>query len=419
MVVKSPPVTPTTRRAPPTARWPATEHADVGYLSLTRGQGGQNLIGEERGPSLGLLRSAELLRARQIDGARQFFTRALDFGFSKSAEETIERWGEGVLEDIVAVLEDFRPHVVITRFPEAGRTHGHHLASAILTRRAVERVAARAGEGSPPGPVRLVYNVSTWIEGREGNPHADLRVSTQRFVPARGAFVGVIAAHSRSMHRSQGFGRAAVVEPRDEGFRWVWGRPLEGDLFEGVPRVLADVPGGEEADRGLRRAVPNHDAPWDAYRDLARAYRALSALDDRDLAARKRRALSSCLLHALGLSVDVRAEVDQVVPGHRLPVQLLARNPSPFEVTVRGFDLAPAGLSSASDSGERGEPDLPGDPWRAGPGSLNAWPVEVMVPADQPVARLDGGVGPMTSAPLGVVPLSVRLRIALPLGVAV
>src|SRR5690606_16779105 len=121
-------------------------HAEVAYLSLTRGGGGQNRIGPEQGPALGVLRTQELLAARRVDGARQLFTRAIDFGYSKSPEDTLRVWGEDeILADVVLAVRAFRPHVIITRFPERGETHGHHLASARLARRAF----ARAADPSP------------------------------------------------------------------------------------------------------------------------------------------------------------------------------------------------------------------------------------------------------------------------------
>src|SRR3954468_8195883 len=131
----------------------------TGYLSVTRGDGGQNLIGAEQGPALGLIRTQELLAARRIDGAEQFFTRARDFGFSKSPDETLKIWGkEAVLADMVAVIRRFRPDVIITRFsPEPSETHGHHTASAML---AVE--AFRAAADPKFHPEQLTGGVTVW-----------------------------------------------------------------------------------------------------------------------------------------------------------------------------------------------------------------------------------------------------------------
>ncbi|MGZ5247527.1 MAG: PIG-L family deacetylase, partial [Flavitalea sp.] len=110
----------------------------TGYLSLTRGDGGQNLIGDEQGIDLGLIRTQELLAARKVDGAEQFFTRAFDFGFSKSTTEALKKWNEEkILADAVWVIRNFQPDIIITRFPEDDRAgHGHHSASAVIAHRA-------------------------------------------------------------------------------------------------------------------------------------------------------------------------------------------------------------------------------------------------------------------------------------------
>src|SRR4051812_6555760 len=143
----------------------------TGYLSVTRGDGGQNLIGSEQGPALGLVRTQELLAARRIDGGEQFFTRARDFGFSKSPEETLKIWGkEAVLADMVAVIRRFRPDVIVTRFsPEPSDTHGHHTASAILALEAFRAAAdpkfhpeQLTGGVTPWQARRILWNRSSW-----------------------------------------------------------------------------------------------------------------------------------------------------------------------------------------------------------------------------------------------------------------
>ncbi len=153
------------------------------YLSLTRGDGGQNLIGAERGEMLGLIRTQELLAARRIDGAEQFFTRAVDFGFTKSPDETLKVWGrEPVLADVVWVIRRFRPDVVITRFPSTGEGgHGQHTASAILAREAFEaagdpaRFPEQLAYVRPWKPKRLLWNV--FARGGERPADADRMLS--------------------------------------------------------------------------------------------------------------------------------------------------------------------------------------------------------------------------------------------------
>jgi len=149
---------------------------DVAYLAITRGDGGQNLIGEERGDLLGVIRTHELLAARRIDWGRQFFTRAIDFGYSKSAEETFQKWDhDQVLSDVVWVIRQYRPDIVITRFPPDQRAgHGHHTASAILAAEAFqmagdpEAFPEQLEYTEPWQPRRLLFNTSTWFYQRQG-----------------------------------------------------------------------------------------------------------------------------------------------------------------------------------------------------------------------------------------------------------
>ncbi|HZB44233.1 MAG TPA: PIG-L family deacetylase, partial [Pyrinomonadaceae bacterium] len=186
------------------------------YLSVTRGDGGQNLIGTEQGAALGLVRTQELLAARRIDGAEQFFTRAIDFGFSKSPEEALGVWGrESALSDVVWVIRRFRPDVVITRYPTTGEGgHGHHTASAVLAREAFDAAGdpARFPEQldyvKPWRPKRLLWNAFVRQGERPANADRLLSVDVGKYNPLLGKSYTEIAARSRSMHKSQGMGAA-------------------------------------------------------------------------------------------------------------------------------------------------------------------------------------------------------------------
>ena len=191
----------------------------TGYLAMTRGDGGQNLIGTEQSEQLGVLRTQELLEARKRDGGEQFFTRAIDFGYSKSPDETFEFWDkEKVLSDVVWVIRKFRPDIIITRFPTTGQGgHGHHTASAIL---AVE--AFDLANDPNAFPEQLQY-VSTWQPKRVfwnawlpalQNSNVDLSkipsLNLGEFNPLLGKSYTEISALSRSMHKSQGFGSSGI-----------------------------------------------------------------------------------------------------------------------------------------------------------------------------------------------------------------
>ncbi len=214
----------------------------TGYLSLTRGDGGQNLIGDEQGIDLGLIRTQELLAARRIDGAEQFFSRAYDFGYSKSPEEAMRIWGhDAILSDVVWVIRKFRPDVIICRFPTTGEGgHGHHTASAILAEEAFDAAA-----DSTRFPEQLKNGVSTWKTkrllwntfnfGSSNTQREDqFKLDVGQYNTLLGKSYGELAAQSRSQHKSQGFGvpsqRGSVIEY----FKTIKGEAPVNDLTDGV-----------------------------------------------------------------------------------------------------------------------------------------------------------------------------------------
>ena len=197
----------------PMAYWAGEKKYRTAYLSVTRGDGGQNLIGAEKGDDIGILRTQELLAARRVDGGEQFFTSALDFGYSKTVKESFEFWGyEETLADVVWIVRTFRPDIIVTRFPtaESPGSHGHHPAASIL---AVDAFTAAADPSRFPEQLkyvqpwqtkRILLNVSRFggAAAVEGLPSLNIGV----YNPLLGLSYNEIAGRSRSMHRSQGFG---------------------------------------------------------------------------------------------------------------------------------------------------------------------------------------------------------------------
>lgn len=213
---------------------------ELAYLSLTRGDGGQNLIGTEKGPGLGLIRTQELLAARNTDKAQQFFTRANDFGYSKNAKETLQKWEEdSILNDMVWVIRNYQPDVIINRFPPDKRAgHGHHTTSALLSEKAIE--LAQDPKAFPhqlkycePHTVPfLFFNTSTWwginLDSLyQTNPENYLRFDIGTYNPNLGVSYNEIAAQSRSMHRSQGFGMALQRGSQIEYLERIKGDPKQ------------------------------------------------------------------------------------------------------------------------------------------------------------------------------------------------
>jgi len=216
-------------------------HIRTAYLALTRGDGGQNLIGSEKGPLLGMIRTQELLAARRTDHATQFFSRAYDFGFSKNPEETFRFWNkDSVLADAVWVIRTFKPDVIICRFPTTGEGgHGHHTASAII---AEEAFVAAADPAKFPEQLkytstwqakRLVWNTFNF-GGKNTTSSDQLKLDVGGFNPLLGKYNGEIAAESRSMHKSQGFGSEKSRGSQLEYFKHIKGTEAKNDLFDGI-----------------------------------------------------------------------------------------------------------------------------------------------------------------------------------------
>jgi len=227
----------------------------TGNLSLTRGDGGQNLIGPELGDALGIIRTQELMEARRIDGGEQFFTRAVDFGYSKNAAESFEKWGkQEVLSDVVRVIRMFRPDIIITRFaPDRSAGHGHHEASAILAEEAFDLAGDPKAfpEQLEQGlevwqPRRLFFNGSTWwkkdLADIAKNDPDWFSVDVGGYDPLLGLSYTELAGRSRSMHKSQGFGAAETRGESLEYLKLIKGdRPKGKDIFEGIDMTWGRV----------------------------------------------------------------------------------------------------------------------------------------------------------------------------------
>ena len=228
------------------------KHYRTGYLSLTRGDGGQNLIGTEQGELLGLVRTQELLAARRVDGAEQFFTSAKDFGFSKGPEETLRIWDKKkVLADVVWVIRKFKPDVMICRFPTTGEGgHGNHTASAILAQEAFSAAAdpkqfpEQLKYVQPWQAKRLLWNTFNFGSVNTTSPD-QLKIDVGIYNPLIGKGYGEIAADSRSNHKSQGFGTAKQRGSSYEYFKTILGDKPQNELLDGVTTTWKRVPGGD------------------------------------------------------------------------------------------------------------------------------------------------------------------------------
>ncbi len=305
------------------------------YLAVTRGDGGQNLIGSELGPALGLVRTHELLSARRIDGGEQMFTRAIDFGYSKTPEETFRTWGhEEVLGDVVRAIRTFRPDVVVARFPENGDGgHGHHTASAILAREAYlaagdpKRFPAQIQEGLVPWkPRRLFWNA--WR--RDGKPNAGaIPFELGDYSPLLGRSYTETAAESRSQHKSQGFGSSERRGSLTNDLVLLEGDAVKADPFEGIDTSWSRVTGGERVGRLLAEAERAFDPrePAAILPKLLEAHAALTALGGDPWLGVKQQELLGAIRSASGLWLEAMAASPSATPGStfRLNVSALVR----------------------------------------------------------------------------------------------
>jgi LmbE family N-acetylglucosaminyl deacetylase len=329
----------------------------AGYLSLTRGDGGQNLIGSETGALLGVIRTQELLAARRVDGAEQFFTRAVDFGYSKTPEETMRIWGrDSVLADVVRVIRTFRPDVIVTRFPTSGAGgHGHHTASAIL---AEEAFAAAADPSRFPEQLaalrpwrakRLVWNVFRFDPAARDSGGTALVVDLGAYNPLLGRSYTEIAGESRSMHKSQGFGAPERRGSIPNRLEHRLGDPAAKDLFDGVELSWNRVPGGNRVDALLAEAERTFDPdrPERILPQLMRAHAAMVAMEADPWIAVKRAELLEVIRTVAGLWVEAIALTPTVAPGEELRVALSALNRSqaPFVLEKIELPAATPGLS--------------------------------------------------------------------------
>jgi LmbE family N-acetylglucosaminyl deacetylase len=297
------------------------------YLSLTRGDGGQNVLGPELGAELGVLRTHELLAARSLDGGRQFFTRALDFGFSKDAFQTLKIWDrQQVLSDIVRVIREFQPDVVITRFTTIpGNTHGHHTASAILALEAF-KIA-----GDPTAFPDQLTTLKVWqpkrifsngfAVGLGRNSSGVVRLSDSGTDPVSGLSFADLAGRSRSMHKTQGFGNFVGGHGggRAEAFQLLAGDPAAKDIMDGVDTTWNRV-GAEDIGKLAEDLIANfnsHDLSADVPALLAIKKR-LAQLPSQPLVDEKRDLLDRILQQCLGLEVQTTIPSAEVVPGEEL-----------------------------------------------------------------------------------------------------
>ncbi len=333
--------------------------AETGYLSLTRGDGGQNLIGPELRELLGVIRTQELIEARKIDGGQQFFSRANDFGFSKNPEETLKIWDKDqVLSDIVWTIRKFQPDVIINRFDHrtAGTTHGHHTSSALLSVEAFDKVndasvyPNQLQEVAVWQPKRLFFNTSWWFYGsKEKFDAADkgklTKLSIGTYYASLGKSNQEIAALSRSRHQSQGFGSTGSRGEEDEYLEFLKGEAPKdpNNLFEGIDTTWNRLKNGKPIGDLLALVEKNFDFknPSASVPDLVKAYGLIENLEDSHWKAIKTEEIIKTIAGCAGLYLEATTDVQEATPGSTLKVKLEITNRSNLDLKLKNIVSIP------------------------------------------------------------------------------
>ncbi len=326
--------------------------AQTAYLSLTRGDGGQNLIGKELSAELGILRTQELMQARTIDGGQQFFTRAVDFGYSKTSKETLEKWGEEeVLADVVWVIRKFRPDVIITRFPPDSRGgHGHHTASAELGIKAFNLAADEKAYPEqlefvqPWQPKRIYWNASNWWnrdidKQAAGNPDYVV-LDVGGYSPFLGLSSNELASLSRTQHKSQGFGVSVDRGSQKEYLQYLDGEKAVNGLFDGVNQSWERY-GFKEANSTLQKIISDFKPaePYKSVPALLKLRNASSKITDEMEREQFQTTINRIIVKCLGLHAEVLASKEFVLNGAAENVMLELINRSPLRVVVEGISI--------------------------------------------------------------------------------
>jgi len=324
------------------------------YLSLTRGDGGQNLIGDEQGVELGMIRTEELLAARKVDGAEQYFTRAYEFGFSKSAAEALRIWDEQkILSDVVWVIRKYQPDIIIKRFPPDKRAgHGHHAASSIL---AQEAFTAAADPNK--FPEQFKYGVKPWqakrilwntynFGGNNTTSEDQIKIDIGGYNSLIGKSYGELGGEARTMHKSQGEGRPRRRGESYEYFTTTGGDATKNnDLMTGIITNWKRIPGGEAIEKMVDEIISSYNIaqPQLSVPALVKLYGAIKALPEGNWRNKKLDEVQQIIVECSALFVEATSSQPQVVQGRNLNINFVLNkredvNASLKNIKVENFD---------------------------------------------------------------------------------
>ena len=338
--------------------------ARTAYLSLTRGDGGQNLIGPELREQLGIIRTQELIEARKIDGGQQLFTRANDFGYSKNAKETLQIWDKDkVLADVVWAIRKFQPDIIINRFDHrtSGNTHGHHSASALISVESFDLT-----NSTSTFPEQLVYvepwqvkkqffNPSYWFYGsQEKFDAADksnfLKLQTDVYYTNLGKSNSEISALSRSCHQSQGFGSTGSRGEEIEYLEQINGEfySTKNNIFDGIDTSWNRVIGGKSVGDLITKIIAKYDFinPYKSIPNLVKAYEMIQALDESHWKTIKSEELKNCITNCAGLYLEAVGNQQGVCPGSSIELKIEAINRTMAKIDLVSITSYPNQITS-------------------------------------------------------------------------
>lgn len=326
-------------------------HYDTRYVSLTRGDGGQNLIGAETQDLLGVIRTQELLAARRIDGGFQSFSRANDFGYSKTPDETLELWNKNeVLSDLVWAIRQYQPDVIINRFTNTTDrpNHGHHTASAILSLQAFDEAGDQSKFPeqlkyvSVWQPKRLFQNASWWWYGSQDafakvDKSAWSSLDIGVYYPSKGLSNREIAAESRSQHRCQGMGTMSERGSYMEYFQPLKGEAPKGDLFDGINTTWSRIEGGQPIEKVINEAIKNYrfDNPSLVVPQLLKAKAMIESLPNGYWKQIKLNDIKEVIRQCLGLYLEAVANTYSATPGDSIQINLEITNRSELPISLQ------------------------------------------------------------------------------------
>ena len=325
--------------------------ARTGYLSLTRGDGGQNLIGPEIRELLGVIRTQELLAARNVDGGQQFFTRANDFGYSKHPDETLAIWNEEeVLSDVVWAIRNFKPDVIINRFnhENPGTTHGHHTASAMLSVAAFElasdknKFSEQLSYTQVWQPKRMFFNTSSWFYKDKAAFKKDISsfttFDTGVYYPLKGVSNNELASIASSQHLCQGFGRLTTRGEQVEYVKLLKGAPLKdtSDIFSGINTTWNRLKNGGDIGGILCEIENNFDFinPSKHIPKLMNAYKKIQQLENNHWREIKEKEIKTIIEACAGLYLEASALYSSGIPNSSMLIDFEVLNRSDVDIEL-------------------------------------------------------------------------------------